>query len=99
MPNEIKLRRSYAVGAVPTANELATHECCVNWADRKLFVKNTAGQIVTVTLGGGGSANIVEAATTAGFPAVGASGTLYIATDTSREFRFDSSGVYVEIGN
>ena len=48
--------------------------------------------------GGGGSANIVESATAAGFPATGASSTLYIATDASRVFRFDSSGVYVEIG-
>ena len=51
--------------------------------------------------GGGGSANIVEAATAAGFPATAsaASNTLYIATDASRVFRFDSSGVYVELGN
>jgi hypothetical protein len=49
--------------------------------------------------GGGGSANIVEAATAAGFPATGASSTLYIATDSSTVFRFDSSGVYIEIGN
>jgi hypothetical protein len=59
-----------------------------------------------VTLGGGGggssgggSANIVEAATAAGFPVTGASQTLYIATDASRAFRWDSSGVYIEIGN
>jgi hypothetical protein len=49
--------------------------------------------------GGGGSANIVESATAAGFPATGASSTLYIATDASRVFRFDSSGVYIELGN
>jgi hypothetical protein len=47
--------------------------------------------------GGGGSANIVEATTSAGFPATGASGTLYIATDASRVYRWSSS-VYVEIG-
>jgi hypothetical protein len=48
--------------------------------------------------GGGGSENIVEAATAVGFPATGASQTLYIATDASRVYRWDSSGVYVEIG-
>jgi hypothetical protein len=48
---------------------------------------------------GSGSANIVEAATAAGFPATGASSTLYIATDSSTVFRFDSSGVYIELGN
>jgi hypothetical protein len=48
---------------------------------------------------GGGTANIVEAATAAAFPATGSSGgTLYIATDVSRVYRFDASGVYVELG-
>ena len=59
----------------------------------------TDGVLAATGGGGGGSANIVEAATAAGFPATGASNTLYIATDASRVFRFDSSGVYVEIGN
>jgi hypothetical protein len=47
--------------------------------------------------GGGGSANIVEAATAAGFPATGASQTLYVSTDANRVFRWSGS-VYVEIG-
>jgi hypothetical protein len=42
---------------------------------------------------------IVEAATAAGFPATGASQTLYVSRDASRVFRFDASGVYVELGN
>jgi hypothetical protein len=46
----------------------------------------------------GGAANIVEAATAAGFPATGASNAIFIATDVGRVFRFDASGVYVEIG-
>ena len=67
----------------------------------------TTGQVVTwngsawaaasPSGGGGGSANIVEAATAAGFPATGASGTIYIATDASRAYRWSGS-VYVEIG-
>lgn len=49
--------------------------------------------------GGGGSASIVEAATAAGFPATGASGTLYHATDVRRIYFWDASGgVYVEAG-
>jgi len=49
--------------------------------------------------GGGGSANIVEAATAAGFPATGASQTLYHATDVRKIFFWDSTGgVYVEAG-
>ena len=59
----------------------------------------TDGVLAATGGGGGGSANIVEAATAAGFPATGASSTLYIATDASRVFRWDSSGVYVELGN
>jgi hypothetical protein len=54
MANKIKLKRSYTAGAVPLASDLDTNECCVNWADGKLFVKNAAGNIVSVTLGGGG---------------------------------------------
>jgi hypothetical protein len=54
---------------------------------------------VLSTTGGGGSANIVEADTAAGFPATGASNTIYISRDQSRVFRFDSSGVYIELGN
>ena len=54
MPNKVKLKRSYTAGAVPTSSDLDTNECCINWADSKLFVKNPAGQIVSVTLGGGG---------------------------------------------
>jgi hypothetical protein len=48
--------------------------------------------------GGGGSANIVEATTSAGFPATGSAGTLYHATDVRRIFFWDASGVYVEAG-
>jgi hypothetical protein len=62
---------------------------------------STASSSITISAGGGGggSANIVEATTAAGFPATGASNTLYIATDVSRVFRFDTSGVYIELGN
>ncbi len=63
---------------------------------------STASSSITISAGGGGggggSANIVEAATAAGFPATGASSTLYVSTDASRAYRWDASGVYVEIG-
>jgi hypothetical protein len=99
MPNKIKPKRSYATGAVPTTSDLDVNEIAISWADNKLFTKNSAGNIVSVTLGGSGSASIVAAATAAGFPATGvSSSTLYISTDASRVYRFDSSGVYIEIG-
>jgi hypothetical protein len=54
---------------------------------------------VLSTTGGGGSANIVEAATAAGFPGTGASQTLYHATDVRRIYFWDAAGgVYVEAG-
>ena len=62
---------------------------------------STASSSITIAAagGGGGSANIVEAATAAGFPATGASGTLYHATDVRRIYFWDASGgVYVEAG-
>ena len=61
---------------------------------------STASSSITISAGGGagGSANIVEAATASGFPATGASQTLYVSRDASRVYRWDSSGVYIEIG-
>ena len=59
---------------------------------------STASSSITIAAGGG-SANIVEAATSAGFPATGASQTLYVSRDYSRVYRWDSSGVYIELGN
>ena len=97
MANKIKIKRSYTPGSSPLTTDLETHECAVNWNDGKLFVKQPDGTLRTITLGGGGgSANIVEATTAAGFPATGASQTLYVATDANRVYRW--AGVYVEIG-
>jgi hypothetical protein len=56
---------------------------------------STASSSITIAAGASG---IVEAATAAGFPATGGSQTIYIATDVSRVYRFDASGVYVELG-
>jgi len=58
----------------------------------------TNGVLAATGGGSGGSANIVEATTAAGFPATGSAGTLYHATDSSRIYFWDSSGVYVEAG-
>jgi hypothetical protein len=51
---------------------------------------------VLSTTGGGGSGNIVEAATPAGFPATGASNVIYVATDTARAYIW--AGAYFEVG-
>ncbi len=101
MPNKVQPRRSYTSGVTPAASELETHEMAVSWADAKLFTKDASGNLVTLTLGGGGSSatEIFEAATTAGFPATGSAGVLYVSRDYSRVYRWDSSGVYIELGN
>jgi hypothetical protein len=100
MPKIVKVKRSNVAGSTPS---VSYGELAYNAADNRLFAGNAANVAVLLNAGsgggGGGSANIVEAATAAGFPATGASNTIYIATDASRVFRWDSSGVYVELGN
>jgi hypothetical protein len=95
MPKIVKLKRTNVAGSTPT---LSYGEVAYNAADNRLFAGNAANQAVVVGAGGGGGGGIVEATTAAGFPATGASGTLYISTDFNRAYRFDESGVYVEIG-
>jgi hypothetical protein len=55
MASKIKPKRSHTTGAVPTTSDLDTHELAINWADSKAFTKTAAGNIVSVTMGGGGS--------------------------------------------
>jgi hypothetical protein len=95
MPKIVKLKRTNVAGSTPT---LSYGEVAYNAADNKLFAGNAANQAVVVGAGGGGSANIVEATTAAGFPATGSAGTLYHATNVRRIYFWDSSGVYVEAG-
>jgi len=94
MPSKIKPKRSFTAGAVPTTSDLEANEIAISWADNKLFTKNSAGQIVSVTLGGGGG--VVAAATVSAFPATGSSGVIYVATDTSRAYQWQSA--YIELG-
>jgi hypothetical protein len=96
MANKIKPKRSYTANAVPTTSDLDTNELAINWADLKAFTKNAAGNIVSVSLGGGGSSSVVTASTVAGFPATGTAGILYVALDTSKVFQWQ--GAYLEVG-
>jgi hypothetical protein len=61
MANKIKPKRSYTTNAVPTTSDLDTNELAINWSDGKAFTKNAAGNIVSVTLGGGGSSGGMNA--------------------------------------
>jgi hypothetical protein len=59
------------------------------------YAGNNTWELVAAS-GGGGSGSIVTAATVAGFPATGSSGTLYLATDTARAYIWQ--GAYIEAG-
>jgi hypothetical protein len=99
MANKVKLKRSYTANAVPTTSDLDTNEVAINWADGKLYTKNLAGNIVSVTLGGGGSGSIVAAASVSAFPASGSASNLYITTEDQRIWRWDATAsIYVESG-
>jgi len=100
MANKIKPKRSYTASSVPLTSDLDTHELAINWVDGKAFTKNAAGNIVSVTLGGGGgSGSVVTAASVSAFPATGSASNLYITTEDQRIWRWDSTaGIYVESG-
>jgi hypothetical protein len=100
MGNKIKPKRSYTASSVPLTTDLDTHELAINWQDGKAFTKNAAGNIVSVTLGGGGgSGSIVTAASVSAFPAAGSASNLYITTEDQRIWRWDATAsIYVESG-
>lgn len=99
MANTIKIKRSSTASAVPSSLEYG--ELAINYADGKLFYKNASNQIVELVLsgggGGGGADEVLEYTATTDFPATGNTSYLYIATDTSRVYRWTGS-VYVEVG-
>lgn len=82
----------------PSASDFATNEPAWDRTAKKLYVKAGDGTMVEIGAGGGGTTEILEYATTASFPATGTTARIYLATDTSRLYRWDSSGVYVELG-
>lgn len=57
MPNPILPRRSFTPNAVPIVSTdiSAPGELLINWADGKAFTKDSAGNLITLTLGGSGS--------------------------------------------
>jgi hypothetical protein len=86
MPNRIKPKRSYTANSVPLTTDLETHELAINWADNKAFTKNAAGNIVSVTLGGGGGSSGLS------WSSVPASAT---ATGTAGQIAYDGSYFYL----
>ena len=92
MPNKIKPKRSYTANAVPTTSDLDANELAINWADGKAYTKNASGNIVSVTLGGGGGSGLTWSAVPESATATGtagqiaydnATGFFYVATATN----------------
>ena len=77
----------------PSAGDFNVGEPAFDKTAGKLYVKTAAGSMAEI-----GAAEIYEVATTASLPSPGTSGRVYITTDTSRAYRWDSSGAWVEIG-
>lgn len=84
--SKIKPKRSYTANSVPLTTDLETNELAINWVDSKAFTKNAAGQIVSVTLGGGGGSSGLS------WSSVPASAT---ATGTAGQIAYDGSKLYV----
>jgi hypothetical protein len=84
MANVLKPKRSFTAGAVPTTSDAAQSELLINWADGKIFTKNAAGNIVSVTLGGGSSGLT--------WSSVPSSAT---ATGTAGQIAYDGSWYYI----
>jgi len=86
--NIVRNPYSNTAGNVPSS--LVNGQIGVNQADGRIFFRNSAGAVATFS-------SLASYATTASFPATGASGTLYL-TDGSKLYRWEST-VYVEVGS
>ena len=83
----------------PTASDFAVGEPAFDKSAGKFYVKNAAGTMVEIGAGGSGATEVYEYATTADFPATGSAAVLYLATDSSRIYRWaGSTNKYVELG-
>jgi hypothetical protein len=93
MANTIQLLRSTTAGNKPSS--LASGQIAINERDAVIYYRNAATGAVTALPTGGSS--LVSYATVANFPATGASLTIYLASDTSKIYRWEST-VYVQVG-
>ena len=48
MAQVIKIKRSESASSAPSSSDLATHEIAMNTADKKIYTKDSGGNIVTV---------------------------------------------------
>ena len=87
----VRILRSTTAGNTPAS--LVSGQIAINEGDGKLFYRNSAGAVTVLPTG----VSLVRHATTAGFPATGQDGVLYLSVNDSKIYRWEST-VYVEIG-
>lgn len=92
MANTVRILRSTTAGNTPAS--LVSGQIAINESDGKLFYRNGSGAVTALPTG----SSLVSYATTASFPATGTSGTLVLASDSSKVYRWEST-VYVEVGS
>jgi hypothetical protein len=92
--NDIRIRSGTTT---PSAGDFNVGEPAWDKSAGRLYVKSAAGTMVEIGAGGGGTTEVLEYATPAAFPATGTAARIYVATDTGRLYRWDTS-VYVEVG-
>jgi hypothetical protein len=88
----VRILRSTTAGNTPAS--LVSGQIAINEGDGKLFYRNSSGVVTALATGG---SSLLSYATPAQFPATGASGSLYLAEDTSRLYQWETT-VYVEVG-
>lgn len=86
MPNKIKPKRSYTANAVPTAADLDVNEIAINWADGIAYTKDSSGQIVSLTIGGGGGSSGFSWSSVPESPT---------ATGTAGQMAYDGEHLYI----
>jgi hypothetical protein len=89
MANTPLLLRSTTAGNKPSS--LASGQIAINEADGRLFYRASGGTVTPLP-------SVVSYATTASFPATGLAGLLYLSSDTSKLYRWEST-IYVEVAS
>ena len=84
----VRILRSTTAGNIPSS--LVSGQIAINEADARLYYRTSGGAVAPLP-------SIVSYATTSSFPATGVAGLLFLASDTSKLYRWEST-VYVEVG-
>jgi hypothetical protein len=80
----------YSTSSGNTPPSLVNGQIAVNQADKTLFIRDGSGNVTAYK-------HVIEYATVASFPATGAAGVIYVASDVGRQYRWASTA-YQELG-